>query len=109
MKTYLEFHGETRVINIEEELLKIFKKETKHFKILTGYGKSTGVSKSRQKVLTVLKKSMENGKIKGYFPADVKFKLLDQKSIYFESKLIYEQYIKKDSDYGNPGIIYVFL
>ena len=49
------------------------------------------------------------GLIKAYLPGEIKYKLIDSKSEYYFDKLKYIKIIKDDKDFGNEGIIYVFL
>lgn len=51
----------------------------------------------------------KEGLIKGYLPGEVKKELLDLSSPYFEDKIKYDKLIKSDSDYGNSGIIFIFV
>ena len=108
MKTYTEFHGGIEVKNIGKRLREICKKE-KMFKIMTGYGSSSGVSLSKNSAIKSLSKMKKEGIIKGFFPGEVKNILLDEKSIYYEDKLIFSNHVKNDNDYGNDGIIFVFV
>lgn len=109
MKTYTEFHGNILISNIGKELRNIAKKEKTAFKVLTGYGSTTGYSKSRSAVLKSLASMKKEGIIKGYFPGEIKLQLLTDKSPYYDSKVNYESIVKSDFDYGNEGIIFVFV
>ena len=44
MNLYTEFHGSIPQKDIGKRLREIVKKETKYFKIMTGYGSTTGLS-----------------------------------------------------------------
>lgn len=108
MKTYTEFHGEIDVKNIGKRLRDICKKE-KMFKIMTGYGSSSGISLSKNSAIKSLLKMKKEGIVKGFFPGEVKNMLLDEKSIYYEDKLNFSIFVKNDKDYGNDGIIFIFV
>lgn len=109
MKVYTQFYGETLITDIGKELRNIIKTEKNCFKILTGYGSTVGVSKSKNAALKSLAKMKEEGLIKGYFPGEVKDNLLTSASPYYESKINYESIVKRDNDYGNDGIIFIFV
>lgn len=109
MKTYKEFHGETPISDIGKVLRQIASKEKSAFKILTGYGSTHGVSQSKSAALKSLRNMKKSGLIKGYLPGEVKHMLLDDTSPYYETKVNYEQILKSDSDFGNDGIIFVFV
>ncbi len=108
LRTYDEFHGEIRINDIGKKLRRIVENEKGHFKILTGYGSSTGVSKSKIAALKSLSKMKKEGKIKGYLPGDILTSCRID-SIYNEDKIKYYTYIKNDVDFGNDGIIFVFI
>lgn len=111
MNTYREFHGEIEISQIGKRLREIAKKEPNNFKIMTGYGSSSGFSRSKEAVLKSLRKMVKEKLIKGFLPGEIKDHLLSPNSkffIYLEDKLLYEPIINKDFDYGNPGIIFVF-
>ena len=109
MKTYKQFHGQTPPSEIGRELRKILTIEKKAFKILTGYGSSSGTSVSKHAALKSLKNMRKAGLIVGYLPGEVKNQLLLETSPYYEAKLTYEHILKKDADFGNDGIIFVFV
>ncbi len=109
MKTYNQFHGQTPISEIGKELRKILINEKKAFKILTGYGSSTGTSQSKGAALKSLKNMRKAGLISGYLPGEVKNQLLLETSPFYETKLKYEQVLKSDADFGNDGIIFVFV
>lgn len=109
MKTYKEFHGDINISDIGKELRKIVSTEKKSFKIMTGYGSTTGNSISKGSALKSLKNMKKEGLIKGYLPGEVKYILLNDNSPYYETKLTYESQIKSDVDFGNEGIIFVFV
>lgn len=109
MKVYPIFHGELLPSEVGKKLREIVKTEKSSFKIMTGYGSTTGISKSKQIALTTLKNLQKEGLIAGYFPGEVKNQVLNSTSQYYLSKLKYESSIKRDSDYGNDGIIYIFI
>lgn len=110
MKTYKQFHGDIPIKDIGKELRKVAKTETQ-FKILTGYGSSSGISKSKSAALTSLKNMKKEGLIRGYFPAEIGTKILKPQDAFYDVKLEYEKLVKFDSDYkaGNDGIIFVFV
>jgi hypothetical protein len=109
IKTYKEFHGEIPISDIGKELRKILNKEKNSFKIMTGYGSTTGKSSSKNTALKSLWKMKKEGLIKGYLPGEVKDFLLSETSPYYEAKLQYETLLKSDNDFGNDGIIFVFV
>ncbi len=109
MKTYKEFHGDIQISDIGKELRRIVSIEKKSFKILTGYGSTTGASLSKTSALKSLKNMKKEGLIKGYLPGEVKNILLSENSPYYETKLNYESILKSDIDFGNEGFIFVFV
>ena len=109
MKTYKQFHGEILISDIGKELRTIAKREKSDFKIMTGYGSLSGTSQSKIAAIKSLSKMKKEGLIKDFFPGEVKSQVLLPTSQYYEVKLTYEKQIKSDSDYGNDGIIFVFL
>lgn len=109
MKTYRQFHGTFLLSHIGQELRNIVKNEREAFKILTGYGATSGHSQSKIRALKSLAKMKKEGMIAGYFPGEVKSILLTETSAYYHSKITYEKIVKSDSDYGNDGIIFVFV
>lgn len=109
MKIYNQFHGDIEINNVGKELRTIVKKEKDNFKILTGYGSTCGTSKSKQAVMKSLNKMKKEGLIKGYLPGEIKYQLINDNSYLFEDKMKYSHIIKNDSDFGNEGIIFVFV
>ena len=109
MKTYKEFHGETPITDIGKRLREIIKQEKTSFKILTGYGSTSNNSKSKQAAIKSLIKLKNEGLIKGFLPGEIKSKLLTENDYYYEDKLKYGSSLKNDQDYGNDGIIFIFL
>lgn len=109
MKIYDEFHGDTNKIAIGKKLREIVQIERQHFKILTGYGSSSGCSISKITALKSLAKMEKEGLIKGYFPGEVKNELLNNSSPYYKAKTSYGKLVKNDPDFGNDGIIFIFL
>lgn len=109
MKTYKEFHGDIQISEIGKELRRIVSVEKKAFKIMTGYGSTSGASQSKVSALKSLKNMKKEGLIKGYLPGEVKNILLNENSPYYETKLTYESQIKSDVDFGNEGVIFVFV
>lgn len=109
MKTYDEFHGEVDISNIGKRLREIAKNERNNFKILTGYGSTCGKSKSKESAIKALTKMKKEGIIKGFLPGDINSKLIDETSPYYEAKNKYSGLIKKDEDFKNDGIIFVFI
>lgn len=109
MRTYKEFHGDLPISDIGKELRRILKMEVHHFKVLTGYGSTTGSSKSKTMVLKSLSKLKKDALIQGYFPGEVKNEPLTSQSPYCEAKMQYGSLVKNDPDYGNDGIIFVFI
>lgn len=105
---YEQFHGDIQITEIGRELRKLVKVEKSSFKILTGYGSSTGSSKSKYAALKSLSKMKSEGLIKGYIPGEVKYQLLNSTSLYYEEKMTYGELLKNDSDYGNDGVIFIF-
>ncbi|MBN2504998.1 MAG: hypothetical protein JXB20_06630 [Bacilli bacterium] len=109
MKTFTQFHGTTFIQDIGKELRSIVRNEKNSFKIMTGYGSSTGTSKSKTAALRSLAKMQSEGLIKGYFPGEVKNMLLSSDNPFHEAKMTYGQTVKNDPDYGNDGIIFIFI
>lgn len=109
MKLYEQFHGETVITNIGKELRDILKYEQRDFKILTGYGSTSCICLSKQAAIKSLTKLKKEGKIKGFLPGEIKYQVIDNKSPYFEDKSKYVNRIKSDKDYGNEGVIFVFV
>lgn len=109
MKTYKQFHGETEIKEIGKELRKIVKMEKTAFKILTGYGAETGKSLSKMAALKSLAKMQKEGLIRGYIPGEVTSQLITNKSPYQMTKDNYFGILKGDIDFGNDGIIFVFI
>lgn len=109
MKTYKQFHGEVLISEIGKELRAIAKREKSDFKILTGYGSSGGTSQSKTTSIKSLSKMKKEGLIKDFLPGEVRSQALLANSAFYETKLAYEQQIKGDPDYGNDGIIFVFM
>lgn len=109
MKTYEHFHGETQIQDIGQELRKIVRQEKTAFKILTGYGSTSGKSDSKFAALKALSRMEREGLIKGFVPGEVKRSLLSDTDPYYKAKQNYISILKADSDYGNDGIIFVFI
>ena len=51
----------------------------------------------------------KEGIIKGFLPGEVKTKLLKENDTYYEDKSKYKDIIKNDPDWGNDGIIFIFV
>lgn len=109
MKTYKEFHGDIPSTNVGKRLREIVKIEKSSFKILTGYGSTTNSAKSKQAAIKSLNKMKKEGLIKGFLPGEVKFKLLKENDSFYEDKIKFQNDIMNDSDYGNEGIIFIFM
>lgn len=109
MKTYKQFHGQIEIDNIGKELRNIVKKEKENFKILTGYGSNSGRSESKIKAIKSLNKMYKEGLIKGYLPGEAKNTLYKDTDNIYKHKEKFKRYVIKDSDYGNDGIIFVFI
>ena len=108
MKLYTEFHGNIEIKNIGKRLREISKIE-KSFKIMTGYGSTNGVSLSKTAAIKSLNKMKKEGVIKGFFPGEVKNLLINETSNYYSDKQNFSQIVKNDPDYGNDGIIFIFV
>lgn len=111
MNTYKAFHGDIPLSDIGKQLRVIAKSEKSSFKVMTGYGSESGLSKSKEAVLKSLSNMVKEGMIKGYLPGEVKNHLITPSSKFFrylDDKLKFESLISKDIDYGNPGIVFVF-
>jgi hypothetical protein len=87
----------------------LLKEKKTAFKILTGYGSTGGTSNSKYAALKSLRNMKKQGLIKGYCPGEVKNQLLSDNSPFYETKSLYESVLKNDSDFGNDGIIFVFV
>ena len=109
MKVYKDFHGETLITDIGKRLREIVKEEKNDFKIMTGYGSTCGRSKSKSASLKSLAKMKKEGLIKDYIPGDALSSILTTNSPYYETKQKYHSLIKNDPDYGNDGIIFIFM
>lgn len=109
MKTYEEFHGNIDIKEIGKKLRELVKKEKAPFKILTGYGSTCGKSQSKQAAIKSLSKMKREQLIKGFFPGEALTQLLTEKSPYYQDKLKYQSLVKNDKDYGNEGIIFIFV
>ncbi|MDR1793885.1 MAG: hypothetical protein LBR25_00605 [Erysipelotrichaceae bacterium] len=109
INTYRQFHGQLLISDIGKELRRIAKIERGTFKILTGYGASTGVSQSKQAALKSLANMKREGLIAGYLPGDIRNQALSISSPFYDTKSKYWPQIKTDPDYGNRGIIFVFV
>lgn len=71
MKPYTEFHGGIEVKNIGKRLREICKKE-KMFKIMTGYGSSSGVSLSKNSAIKSLSKMKKKELLRNFFREKLK-------------------------------------
>lgn len=109
MKTYDEFHGDIDIKNIGKRLKEIVKFEKDNFKILTGYGSTCGKSKSKESAIKTLSKMKKEGLIKGFLPGDINGMLINNTSMFYDTKIKYSELIKNDKDYKNDGVIFVFL
>jgi len=109
MKTYKEFHGQVPINYIGQRLREIAKIEKTSFKIMTGYGSTSGISQSKSASIKSLSKMKKEGVIVGFLPGEVKNMVLRSSSPNHESKIMFEKSIKTDPDYGNDGIIFVFV
>lgn len=109
MKTYTQFHGEIEIRQIGKALRHIVKTERNHFKVLTGYGSTCGSSASKQAVIKSLIKMKKEGLIKGFLPGEIKYQIIDEKSYLYNDKIAFFNLIKSDDDFGNEGIIFVFI
>lgn len=109
MKTY-DFHGSIEISEIGKEIRQICKVESISFKLLTGYGSISGISKSRNAAFKSLAKMKKEGLIKDYFSGDVLSSLQTNKNSYeYQMKNEYREILKNDKDFGNDGVIFVFL
>lgn len=108
MKTYDQFHGEVDITDIGKELRIIISKG-ENFKILTGYGSTSYTCKSKTAALKSLANLKKSGAIKGFFPGEIGYKLLTDKDPFYQDKQQYGPLVKNDRDYGNDGIIFVFV
>lgn len=109
MNTYEQFHGDLLISDIGKELRKIAKLEKTYFKVLTGYGSNSGHSKSKNAVLKSLNKMKKEGLIKGYIPGELKNQILSNDSPYYDTKVNYEGILRNDPDFGNDGIVFIFI
>lgn len=109
MKTNSQFHGNIPSHLIGKHLREIVKTEKSHFKILTGYGSSSGQSLSKNAAIRSLSKMVKEGLIDGFLPGEAKMKIYPSTSILTQMKIRFESVIKADVDYGNDGIIFIFV
>ncbi|MCQ2554348.1 MAG: hypothetical protein MJ171_01695 [Clostridia bacterium] len=109
MKQY-DFHGSIPIDQIGKELRAIAMRR-ENFKILTGYGSTSGVSRSKDAALKSLKNMRAQGIIKAYLPAEKCTELLSHGDPYLEIKQRYKDVLSQDRDarIGNDGIIFVFV
>jgi hypothetical protein len=108
MKTY-DLHGSVQLTEIGKEIRRICREERTAFKLLTGYGSTSGISKSKSTAMKSLNKIKKEGLIKDYFSGDVLSKLQTNVDSYeYHIKNNYFQKLKNDKDFGNDGIIFVF-
>ena len=109
MRTY-DFHGSIEIAEIGKEIRRICKLESSSFKLLTGYGSVSGVSKSKNAAMKSLAKIKKEGLVKDYFSGDALSKLQTNENSYeYHIKNTYGQRLKNDKDFGNDGIIFVFI
>lgn len=109
MKTY-DFHGSIQLSDIGKEIRKICQLESVSFKLLTGYGSSSGVSKSKIAAMKSLIKLKREGIIKDYFSGDTLINLQTNPDSYeYQVKTKYAQKLKNDKDFGNDGVIFVYV
>lgn len=109
MKIYKDFHGEIPINQIGKRLREITKIERGPFKVLTGYGASKGKSESKNAVLKSLRKMKQEKLIDDYFPGEILSQLLNETSTWYKAKIKYFEMLKKDSDFGNDGVIFLFI
>jgi len=109
MNIYDEFHGKIPVSQIGKRLREITKVEKGAYKIITGYGSTSARASSKFAALSSLRKMEQEGLIAGYLPGEVRNEAIKSNSAYFDFKLKYESQISKDSDYGNDGVIFIFM
>ena len=109
MREY-DFHGTIELSDIGKELREIAKRN-EDFKILTGYGSNTGMSKSKEKALNSLRKMKKEGLIKDFIPGDKINSILGVGEYFTSVKIKYMDKLKSDSDAkrGNPGMIFIFV
>lgn len=109
MKTY-DIHGTIEISEIGKEIRRICKIEKTSFKLLTGYGASSGISKSKIAAKKSLAKLKKEKIVKDYFSGDVLASLQTNEDSYeYYIKTEYSQRLKNDKDFGNDGKIFVFL
>ncbi|HHU81247.1 MAG TPA: hypothetical protein GXZ35_07995 [Acholeplasmataceae bacterium] len=109
MRTY-DFHGSIEISEIDREIRHICHIESTAFKLLTGYGSSSGISRSKNAAMKSLAKIKREGLIKDYFSGDVLSELHSNTNSYeYQMKSKYKQRLKNDKDFGNDGIIFVFI
>lgn len=109
MKIYREFHGQIPLNLIGKRLREIVRLEKVTFKIMTGYGASSGQSLSKSAAINSLTKMVKEGLIGGFLPGEARDKVFASSSIMVKMKQQFEQEIKHDPDYGNDGIIFIFI
>ena len=109
MNTYNEFHGNIQASDIGKRLREIAKKETA-FKIMTGYGSSSGKCQSKKAALNSLKKMRQEGLITAYIPGEKVTELIaNSNDPYRDVKERYKDILRTDRDSGNDGIVFVFV
>ena len=109
MNIYKQFHGDIPTDRIGQELRRINKTEKGIYKILTGFGSTTGICKSKESAIKALRKMKKEKMIKGFIPADKLTQLLQGRDEFFDLKVEYDKILKRDKDYGNDGVIYIII
>ena len=98
-----------QVTDIGKRLREIAKREAS-FKIMTGYGSSSGKCRSKKAALNSLKKMRQEGLIAAYIPGEKVTELIaDSNDPYRDVKSRYNDILRKDRDAGNDGVIFVFV
>lgn len=110
MKLY-DFHGTIPEKEIGKELRMIARGSKEDFKILTGYGSTTEICKSKAMAIKSLRKMRQEGIIKAFLPAETFTNLLWDNDEFYDVKMVYQKRIigDKDARIGNDGVIFVFV
>lgn len=109
LPVYDQFHGNVPIHLIDSLLRDYARKHTNPFKILTGYGASTGSCRSRNAALRSLQQMQEAGLIDGYIPGGSVAELYPFEGIpYYEVQKKYWEILKTDPDRDNHGVIFIF-
>ncbi|MCF0150395.1 MAG: hypothetical protein HUJ80_03185 [Firmicutes bacterium] len=106
-----DLHGTVEQDQIGKKLREYASSGESEFKILTGYGSTSGKCQSKATALRVLGKMKREGLIKAYLPAEKCKAVLWTTDSFYETKQQYQKRLASDRDaqIGNDGVIFVFV